>query len=225
MNFPPNIVQYWNNGPSSCFDHKCSRHAEPIIGCFTGEEDPLQIRWIADRQESALDWDHYGKHKNDIDHFDISYDRKKAIILENKNQRPGPTLSSVYPGIPILALGKGVERFQEHDDEGKIFHRQIFFPTYLPDEMNFSSVFLTNHAFQGVLHSFLRHHSDWSQFEPYVEVALDRLQVIRKLIDDISSAYYMSRVRSAINALMEEMRTMSLERFNGLSVSLFSIIY
>lgn len=206
------FVQYWKNSKHSCVDHKCSDDDIPIIGLFTGEEEFLHIKWIGERQENALEYD---KYHSEGELVDLAFDEKREIILRYKEQKPESSVDRVYPGIQINSLPQAAEIFKAKEDNGKIYSRSVFLPSLLPIEMTFTSIFLTNHPFQGVLHSFLRHNQQWQTIEPFVEVSLDRLKPVRSLIDNISSSYYMPAVRSAINTFLVKMEGMNVDEYNG----------
>lgn len=216
------FVQYWKNSKHSCVDHKCSDDDIPIIGLFTGEEEFLHIKWIGERQENALEYD---KYHSEGELVDLAFDEKREIILRYKEQKPESSVDRVYPGIQINSLTQAAEIFKAKEDNGKIYSRSVFLPSLLPIEMTFTSIFLTNHPFQGVLHSFLRHNQQWQTIEPFVGAALDRLKPVRSLIDDISSSNYMPAVRSAINTFCLKMKEMKAEEYNGRYITQILLLY
>lgn len=205
---------FWKNHTHPCIDQPCSDDAVPVIGIFTGKEDFSYIRWIGDRQDTALHFDDYHSGEEETD--SLSTDEKVKIIVRYRDMQPESTIGRVYPGISLVSITEGLKRLKLTNDEGKVSTEQIFLPTKTPSKFNMSSVFLTNNGFQGVLHSFLRHNDKWGQVQSFVDGALNRMRGLKKFIDDITNAFYMSTAKSAINTFLRELNSLDTNLFNGL---------
>lgn len=208
---------YWFNQSNghSCVDHNCSSDAFPIVGCFTGKEDFLQIRWIGMRQECALDYDDYKSPSLVPTTCGLSTDDRVRIITQKRDQKPEFPVGRVYPGVALLDVPKAVDRLKENDSDGRVSQERLFLPSITPGQFNFSGVFLTNNAFQGVLHSFLRHSDKWREFQPQVDVAMDKMKSVKTYLDNIRSAFYMSNARSHIDTFLTHMRSLPSHEFSG----------
>lgn len=206
-------TQYWKNKDHLCVNRPCSDNAIPIIGIFQGDECFDCIRRIGQTQENAFDYDEYS-HEESTSTFVDDADKVTAII-NKRDQKPESTVGRVYPGIPLLTVANALQRFKETDSEGKITNLQSFLPSVTPGQFNFSGVFLTNHGYQGVLHSFLRHNDQWAAIQPYVDQALGRMKVLRSQIDQIRNAYNASTARSNTNSFLRQLRSLTVIEHNG----------
>lgn len=208
---------FWKN-EDGCVDHACSDLAVPIIGKFRGNEEYSQIKWIADRQECAFDYDCYFDDQP-TDYY--SDEEKRRIIIQNRDQKPSGRIGEVYYGVPVLNIPQGVELLGKTADNGRINNSQVFLPSTTPNYFKFSGTFLLNNGFQGALHTFLRHNPQWQEILPFVGEALKRMESVKTLLFNITNAYGMSQARSATYEFLRALEGKDVKEFNGELISLF----
>lgn len=206
------ISIYWKNEGHPCIDQPCTANAVQVVGVFTGMEDFEQIRWIAMRQESAFDYDHYHQHDDLKIH---QFAQNGVEIIERfKNQKADSRLGSVYPGIRVATISDARYSLKESDG-GRINKSKIFVPSTTPTQFNFTGVFLLNNGTQGALHSFLRHHDKWADVVPNMQSYLNRMQPVIDSIQAIQRASNMSSARSLTFEFMEKLGNLNESDFNS----------